>query len=49
MQNIELFVSATLCIASEVFHSSTRNSNPASVVIIMVCNQNRIHNHLSSC
>jgi hypothetical protein len=49
MQNIELFVSTALCVASEVFDSSTNNSSPASVaIIVMVCGQNRIHNHFNS-
>jgi hypothetical protein len=49
MQNIELFVSAALCIAGEVFDSSTKNSNPASVaIIVMVCGQSIIHNHFNS-
>ena len=31
MQNTELVVTATLCLASGGFHISTKNSNPASV------------------
>ena len=49
MQNTELIVSVTLCLASDVFQSSTKISNPASVaIIVMVCVENIIHNHFNS-
>jgi hypothetical protein len=40
MQNTELVVTATLCVASGDLHISTQNSNPASAgMLALVCGQ----------
>jgi len=40
MQDTELVVTATLCLASEGVHISTNNSNPASTgMLVLVCGQ----------
>ena len=40
MQDTELVVTATLCLASEGVHISTKNSNPASTgMLVLVCSQ----------
>jgi len=40
MQNTELVVTATLCLASGGVHISMKNSNPASVgMSVLVCGQ----------
>ncbi len=48
MQNTELVVTATLCLASEGFHISTKNSNPTSAgMLVLVCGQSIIPNYLN--
>ena len=40
MQDTELVVTATLCLASGGFRISTKNSNPASAgMLVLVCGQ----------
>ncbi len=40
MQDTELVVTATLCLASGGFHISTKNSNPATTGMrVLVCGQ----------
>ena len=43
MQNTELVVTATLCLASGDFPISTKNSNPASAgMLVLVCGQSTV-------
>ena len=43
MQNTELVVTATLCLACGGFHISTKNSNPASAgMLVLVCDQKNV-------
>jgi len=49
MQDKELVANATLCLVGGSFHISTKNSNPASVgMLVLVCGQSVIHNYLYS-
>ncbi len=46
MQDTELVVTSTLCLASEGFHISRKNSNPASAgALVLVCGQSIMHNY----
>ncbi len=48
MQDTELVVTVTLCLASGDFHISTDNSYPASAgTIVFVCGQSIIHNYFN--
>jgi hypothetical protein len=43
MQDTELVVRATLCLASGGSHISTKNSNPASAgMLVLVCGQSTV-------
>jgi len=48
MRDTELVVTATLCIASGVFHISTNNSYPAFAGMkVLVCGQGIIQNYFN--